>query len=434
MAVGSRIPQQALTGLRREDGAVNETRPFWPQLDLLAAERQLTLDGREEPLLAPRPTEPVGNGVEKDQRTRDLELWNGKGSFPKQLEILLPKSSQACINYAWHLSLANKKTGQCVCIPFNCKSWRCPRCARGVAATDFCRIRDALLGCDPNELVYLVLTLDQKAEKANGLTARSSYATVQRRWQTFIQRIRRDYGETKVVRTTEQHRSGWPHLNVILKSPGLAASLKDRIKKGQRTVTGELRDCVVSAGFGKVAWIDRPRDSKAIAGYIVKLAHRETLVGEVIKLSQLPMMAPFRTRRLNATPGFLPKKLGSTGEWTGELMKQSLAEVREMEARKVELAKEDVKKWFWRTLATRQLSQRDPKGARGAAKPVSGAGRAACLVSTRTTHTAGLCSHRKLTLLEAKPGADPPLGPIPAADFTVRPLGNAADEGRSHVL
>jgi hypothetical protein len=401
----------------------------------LAAERQLTLDGREEPLLAPRPPEPVGNEQAKDEKTGELELW--KERFPKQLEIHLPKSSRACIENKWHLSITNKKTGECVCTPFNCKSWRCPKCAPGVAATDFCRIRDALLDCDPNELVFLVLTLDQKAEQANGLTAKTSYATIQRRWQTLIQRIRREYGETKVVRTTEQHRTGWPHINVVLKSPGLAASLKDRINRGARTVTGDLRDAVVSAGFGPVAWVDRPRDSKAIAGYIVKLAHRETLVGEVVKLSQLPVMAPFRTRRLNSTPGFLPKKFGSTGEWTGELVKQSLAEVRQLEALKVELAKEDAKKWFWRAIgllpawiAARRLPQRDPKGAEGAAKPASGAGGAACLVSTRTTHTAGLSSDRKLTLLEAKPGADPPLEVVSAENFMAETVGNVADDGR----
>jgi hypothetical protein len=302
---------------------------------------------------------------------------------------------------------------------------------------DFCRTRDALLACDPNELVFLVLTLDQKAEEANGLTAKTSYATVQRRWQTLIQRIRRAYGETKVVRTTEQHKTGWPHINVVLKSPGLAASLKGRFDRGARAVSGELRDAIVSAGFGPVGWVDRPRDVTAIAGYIVKMAHQESLVGEVVKISQLPVMAPFRTRRLNSTPGFLPKRMGSTGEWTGELVKQSLAEVRQLEALKVELAREDAKKWFWRAigllpacLAARRLPQRDPKGAEGAAKPASGAGGAACLVSTRTTHTAGLSSHRKLTLLEAKPGADPPLGVVPAEDFTAETVGNVADDGR----
>ena len=353
--------------------------------------------------------------------------------------MLLPKSCLACIYGSWHLPLTNKQTGEVVRIPFRCKSWRCPNCQRGVAAVDFCRTRDALLDCDPNELVFLVLTLDQEAEKANGLTAKTSYATIQRRWQTLIQRIRRTYGETKVVRTTEQHRNGWPHINVVLKSPGLAASLKGRFDRGARAVTGELRDAIVSAGFGRVGWVDRPRDVTAIAGYIIKLAHRESLAGEVVKLSQLPVMAPFRTRRLNSTPGFLPKRTGSTGEWTGELVKRSLTEVRQEEARRQEvelLARGDAKKWFWRAIgllpgciAARRLPQRDPKGAEGAAKPASGAGGAACLVSTRTTHTAGLSSHRKLTLLEAKPGADPPLGATPASNFTASTLGNAADDG-----
>ena len=447
MAIGIGIFQSAIRGLRREDGAVNETRPFWPQLDLLSPERQLTLDGREEPLLAPRPAELVGIEGGKDEKTLNLGLWTRGTPYPKQLEMLLPKSCLACIYGSWHLPLTNKQTGEVVRIPFQCKSWRCPNCQRGVAAVDFCRTRDALLACDPNELVFLVLTLDQKAEEANGLTAKTSYATVQRRWQTLIQRIRRAYGETKVVRTTEQHKTGWPHINVVLKSPGLAASLKGRFDKGARTVTGELRDAIVSAGFGPVAWVDRPRDVTAIAGYLVKQAHRESLVGEVVKISQLPVMAPFRTRRLNSTPGFLPKKFGSTGEWTGELVKQSLTEVRALEALKVELAKEDTRTWFWRAIGllptllaaggepvaqqcSRLLPQRDPKGAAGAAKQASGAGGRACLVSTRTSHTAGLSSHRKLLLLEAKPGADPPLGAVSAEDFTAETVGNVADDGR----
>ena len=390
--------------------------------------------------MAPRPAELVGIEGGKDEKTLDLELWTRGTPYPKQLEMLLPKSCLACIYGSWHLPLTNKQTGEVVRIPFRCKSWRCPNCQRGVAAGDFCRTRDALLACDPNELVFLVLTLDQKAEEANGLTAKTSYATVQRRWQTLIQRIRRTYGETKVVRTTEQHRSGWPHINVVLKSPGLAASLKGRFDRGARAVSGELRDAIVSAGFGRVGWVDRPRDVTAIAGYLVKLAHQESLVGEVVKISQLPVMAPFRTRRLNSTPGFLPKRMGSTGEWTGELVKRSLTEVRQEEARRQEvelLARGDAKKWFWRAIgllpgciAARRLPQRDPKGAEGAAKPASGAGGAACLVSTRTTHTAGLSSHRKLTLLEAKPGADPPLGVVPAEDFTAETVGNVADDGR----
>ena len=139
MAIGIGIFQSAIRGLRREDGAVNETRSSSRQFDLLAAEKQLTLDGREEPLLAPRPPEPVGIEGGKDEKTLDLGLWVRGTPYPKQLEMLLPKSCLACIYGSWHLPLTNKQTGEVVRIPFRCKSWRCPNCQRGVAAVDFCR-------------------------------------------------------------------------------------------------------------------------------------------------------------------------------------------------------------------------------------------------------------------------------------------------------
>ena len=422
-----RAPPAALRQLRSRDGDVNETGAFARQFDLLAVERQLTLDGREEPLAAAPVLVPVGSRGEEDLKTIPLPL---PGVGRQAVMALLPKSSQACIKDAWHIPLTNKKTGEVVRIPFTCGSWRCPKCARSVAATDFARIRDGLELCDPEELVYLVVTLAQGEEAEKGVTSSSAFAELPRKWTTLIQSIRRKYGPSSYVKTTEQHRSGWPHVNVILRSRGLADAIKQRRRGGQHAVTGDLRDTIVSAGFGPVAWIDRPRDVDAIAGYIIKLAHRETLTGEVVKLSQLPVNAPFRTRRLSSTPRFLPPRRGSTGEWTGELVKQSLAEARQLEALAAELRKESLRTWFFRALSLSTLRaavppQRAPKGWPQARRSPRGDGAGACLDTTRLSHTAGLAGRVFPVPFEAKPGADPPAGEGPAVRCTVSSGPNA---------
>jgi hypothetical protein len=413
--------------LRSRDGDVNETGASARQFDLLAAERQLTLDGREEPLVAAPAAVPGGPREGKDTATVELP-FNGK--LPEQLEVLLPKSCRACLHGAWHFSLIDKKTGEAIRVPFACGSWRCLKCGRHVAATDFARIKEGLGSVPAEELVFLVLTLDQKAEKARGITATTAYAASQRKWQTLTQSLRRRYGKCRFLRTVEQHQSHWPHLNVVVHSPGLALALKDRHINCERYVTGDLRDLIVSAGFGGVATAERPRDVAAISGYITKTAHLNTLTGEVVKLSQLPVFAPFRTRRLSSSPGLLPPRRGSSGQWIGELVKQSLEEARQLEMRAAQAQRESLRTW---TLRVMSFSSRavpapaSPEGvAEGQAQPSRSRGRVgACLVTTRLSHTATQLAEPYPLPPEALAGADPPGGRSSALSFIVSSGPNA---------
>lgn len=73
------------------------------------------------------------------------------------------------------------------------------------------------------------------------------------------------------------------------------------------------------------------RNADALAGYLAKLAAEQDTptppgVGEVVKLTQLPVHAPRGFRRLRSSRGFLPPKPKASGEWTGELVHDPLPE------------------------------------------------------------------------------------------------------------
>lgn len=437
MAIGIGIFQSALRGLRSEDGVVNETCPPSRQFDLLAAERQLTLDGREEPILAP--SLPVASPREaNDSQTLPLPL-PGVG---QQLELRVPKWIKACEAKAWHLHLKNKTTGleQRVC--WKCRSWRhAGDCARQVARKDFARISEAFSREKPESLVYLVLTLDQSRDEGSGLTAISAYRTLVRRWQTLRQWMGRHFGKVGYVATVEQHRTGWPHLNVVVSCEGFAKAIREEDKKNG-IAPGWLKGAAVRAGFGYRAWAEAPKNHRELAGYLVKLAHRESLSGEVAKLSQLPLASPPGTRRLRSSRSFLPPSTTSTGEWTGELLKYSLELAQNLEVereKRVAEAWADAQEWM-KEVARRQFGapQRAPKGAEGAAEPASEAGGATgvrgprpWVLTTGTTSSATPWPGPGTPPPEALAGADPPLGAVSAEEFTAGLVGNVADAGRS---
>ena len=411
------VPPVALRRLRSEAGAVNETRVSSGQFDLLARERQLTLDGREEPILAPPGAQLEGPRGEVDTRTLPLPL-PGVG---KQLELRVPKWMDACEKGAWHLNLKHKTTGQEKRIGWRCRSWRHQgECARQVARKDFARISESFAKEKPTSLVYLVLTLDQAKDEARGMTPLLAYRTLVRRWQSLRQWLQRNFGPTGYVGTVEQHRSGWPHLNVVVSCEEFAAAVRAEDRK-HGIAPGWLKGAAVRAGFGYRAWAEAPRDQRELAGYLVKLAHKESLTGEVAKLSQLPLASPSGTRRLRSSRGFLPPSTTKTGDWTGELMKFSVELAQNLEA---ESRKRIAESWgaaqaWMKEEARRQLGAppRDPKGAEGAAEPASGAGGAAgvrgrspWVLTTGTTYSDAPARLEISPLPEALAGADPPQG------------------------
>jgi len=245
-----------------------------------------------------------------------------------------PKSVRACLARAWSIILRKKSNPmERKVLGFWSKSWRCClTCRRKVAATDFARMRTAILWRPPEELLYAVFTLDKTAMEARGVTKRSAYTYLDRMMATLVQRLRRRFGEVGYVCTIEQHQSGWPHLNVIFHSPGMAAFVAAEGEVKNNHLPPWLKDAADSAGMGTVGWLEKPRGTaEAIAGYLVKVAMQDTLslsgerqdhlTGELVKLTQLPITAPKGTRRLRSSRGFLPPRFKGNGEWTGAIRK-----------------------------------------------------------------------------------------------------------------
>jgi hypothetical protein len=238
----------------------------------------------------------------------------------------------------------------------------------------------------PREAVtYAVLTLDPSAwtksgwakiPKKNGKIEKrprregakedqaaigASYRALADRWHHLATELKREYGKFGYVSTVEQHRSGWPHLNVVFVNQELADHVKaennrlrewGRKSKGRETASRVFGDLLERSGFGRIAFLE-PALSKAengedrLAAYIAKLAgdpgaawdgqargllakaddapaglQIESIEGhtvaEISKYSQAPVRAPSHFRRLRSSKGFLPPKHRDE-DVTGEL-------------------------------------------------------------------------------------------------------------------
>ena len=181
--------------------------------------------------------------------------------------------------------------------------------------------------------MFAVLTLDRDGRYngdgwADTDSAYKALSELSRKWLKRLNRMLEKLGLDPVgsrwVATVEAHRSGWPHVNFILVSRGLAGLVRDQAKAAgpaatdrERTlVRGELLNHTVGSGWGHQSTMEQARSKEALAGYMVKVAgdqhkdgtddSRSRLTGEVVKLSQLPMNAPKNTRRLRSGKGFLP--------------------------------------------------------------------------------------------------------------------------------
>jgi hypothetical protein len=250
-------------------------------------------------------------------------------------------------------------------IQYCCNSWRCEVCRRHEAAVTFARIRDAIATVpDPSGWCFLVLTLDRDgyysgqpwldvtaAYQALGKMTRALLARIGRTWgpETAVERSGRSKQMHTVrklgnrwVAVVEAHRSGWPHVNLLVWCPELAELLRkqreDRLAdpdvanavslaqdawtrrepitpalrataREAVVLGGELVAMATDSGWGRQSTAEPARDSAAIAGYIVKLAgQHDSSVGELAKITQVPLNAPERFRRLRSGRGFLPPR------------------------------------------------------------------------------------------------------------------------------
>lgn len=258
--------------------------------------------------------------------------------------------------WTWKKNLPELQTR----IPYSCNSWRCDVCRRHEAAVTFARLKEATERpeLDPSGWCFFVLTLDRNGvfadKKPDWLTARDAYGQVGKMTTKFLTRIGRRWGaDTKVhtrkngtVRTertvgrnwacvVEAHRSGWPHINLVVWCPELAAELRRdqqsrledpeianavalsrdawankqpvphavrELARKASLLGDEVLSCATDSGWGRQSTGEAARDVHAVASYLVKL------VGEVAKTTQAPLNAPVRFRRLRTGKGFLPPR------------------------------------------------------------------------------------------------------------------------------
>lgn len=274
-------------------------------------------------------------------------------------------------------------------VPYSCNSWRCEVCRRHEAAVTFARIKEATSGIsggaapidiDPAGWCFLVLTLDRDgyyggtpwadvtaAYKALGKMTRATLSKIGRQWgaETALERSGRSR-ELRTVRklgnrwvsVVEAHRSGWPHVNLLVWCPELAELLRQEhaerledpeiadavalardawarkepvphqvreMARRATKVSGAVSELLVGAGWGRQSTAEAARSSEAIAGYVVKLAgQHDAATGELAKITQAPLAAPERFRRLRSGKGFLPPR-HSDPNVTGCLMRRRRA-------------------------------------------------------------------------------------------------------------
>lgn len=290
--------------------------------------------------------------TESDGAARARQLGQRLGAARRAVAVaakadVLPKHVRNCNGgsgsrawwlYTWRRDTPDRKTR----IPYNCSSWRCPHCARYEASVTFARIKAACAPLSGDGFVFLVLTLDREGyySRSGGRwrNVTEAFKDIGKLSEKFLKRLRRFHKRmgwapfaSKWVATVEAHRTGWPHLNIVLHSPEMAEYLEtDRAARERRglsardqvLVKDDLRRCVVSAGWGPQSTAERGRSKEALAGYITKLAGvAGSTAGEVAKITQAPTQAPERFRRLRSGKNFLPPRIVDP-EITGTLVRR----------------------------------------------------------------------------------------------------------------
>jgi hypothetical protein len=206
-------------------------------------------------------------------------------------------------------------------LPNRCASWRHPgACARQRAAEDIQRI-DTAIKARPADWVYIVLTFDRRAF---GGDTDKAYRAIVACWGALRKRAAREFASPgdplNYILVVERHKSGWPHVNVLLHNRRLAGLSEGTGWKRVRSTW--LRKHAMACGFGFVTWLEPVKDYKAMSTYIVKLA------GEMGKSCQVPMNAPRHFRRLRSSPGLLPPR-PKNPEITGRLVRKEVEEVEQ---------------------------------------------------------------------------------------------------------
>jgi hypothetical protein len=242
----------------------------------------------------------------------------------------------------WSLFLWQKTNPeQKIRVPFTCGSWRCEGdCQRASAARLYARLKEATDRFPAEQWVFLVLTLDRNGYYSGKpwRDAQAAYKALGVMTQKYLKRLRRlcqrrgwtNFG-SKWAQVVECHKTGWPHVNILVHCPELAAELRrdndqrranGQSENGARLLAGELRDHATESGWGAHSSAEQVRSTGKMANYLVDIAkHGHEHAHELAKLTQLPLNAPRHFRRLRSGKEFLPP-VRKNKEWTGALVRR----------------------------------------------------------------------------------------------------------------
>ena len=243
-----------------------------------------------------------------------------------------PRYVHACHAGEWSLHLRFKDGRKGARIPYKCNSRHHEGPCRDTWRRRlFARLRDGELAtADPRDVLFVTLTLPPsdhaavKAALASGDRAwledevRAQNAALGRKlraWtRTLSARARRSGAEgLKYFWFREAHRSGVPHLHMLVVSPWLAGRVRERdaelaelgdveLGEDDRGMAPiELRELAVRCGFGERLDVQVAQSREALAGYATKV------IGEVSKGSQTPEILPQHCRTYGQSKGFLAK-------------------------------------------------------------------------------------------------------------------------------
>lgn len=258
---------------------------------------------------------------------------------------VLPRHVQQCARnggrgwsiWMWRRDQPNLKTR----VAYTCKSWRCEgECARAAAAQLFARLKEAVERHPAEEWSFWVLTLDRDGYYSGKPwpNADVAYKSLGHMSERFLKRMRRfcermgwgSFG-SDWAQVVEAHRSGWPHVNLLIRNKGLAKYLADeqktRLDNGasdmsSRLIQNDILQHAIDCDWGTHSTAEAVKDRGAMAGYLTKLAAQaHNHIGELAKITQAPTNAPLKFRRLRSGVGFLPK-VKKNLQWTGGLVRR----------------------------------------------------------------------------------------------------------------
>lgn len=296
------------------------------------------------------------------------DTWRGDPLAPYQLPSVARCALGGATLVTWpkgHLGDANVKFRLSCCF---CKSWRCPRCAYGVAMRDLRRLQAGVL--TRPWWLYCVLTVDP-AQWDNPWEV---YRLAGHVWDKRLRkRLERRFGKLTYVQTWEAHRSGWPHLNLLLSGDALQRDVM-QYAHGQRTAIkhGRPRTChwtawrsrrkgtsrrtlgkrdtwtdwIEQSGFGRMKWVEIVDSPEGVACYLAKVARE---IGATLWKQtgnggdQRPLNAPPHFRRIRASRKLIPTAAAAlrwdecqgwhelqseTGQYEGVMLQRCIDDVK----------------------------------------------------------------------------------------------------------